>query len=111
MFTLDAATIADGNIAFSVHNRGAQQHHVVVNKLPSADFDIEAALNAEEEPPGLVHIGAIPPFDPGTSASVVFTKPLASGAYALLCFLPDTSEPSVETPHVARGMWVKFTIP
>lgn len=111
VFTLDAASIADGSIAFSVHNRGAQPHHVVVNKLPSADFDIEAALNAEEEPAGLVHIGAIPPFEPGTSAAVVFTEPLPSGAYALLCFLPDTSEPSGETPHVAKGMWAKFTIP
>lgn len=45
-----------GNVAFEVENVGDQQHHVVIEKIPE-DLDIEAAVQSDDEPEGVVQIG------------------------------------------------------
>ena len=104
-FTFDASQITDGNIAFVMNNAGGQQHHIVVEKIPE-DLDIEQAVQSEDDPEGLVHIGSTPPKEPGDTRNIVFTDDLPDGRYAMLCFMPDTDG----APHVSKGMWKEFRV-
>jgi len=103
--TFDAAQASSGHIAFQMANVGAQQHHVTMEQVPEG-LNIEEALQSEEEPEGLVHIGSTPPLDPGDTRNIVLTEDLPPGRYVLLCFLPDTDG----TPHALKGMWKDFTV-
>jgi ketosteroid isomerase-like protein len=97
-----------GNIVFEIENVGKQPHHVTIEKAPD-DLDIEEALQSEEEPEGLVHIGSTPPWEPGETATIVFTEDLEPGRYVMLCFMPDTDDPE-GTPHALKGMYKEFRI-
>jgi uncharacterized protein (TIGR02246 family) len=99
---------SDGNVVFEIANVGEQPHHVTIEKVP-ADFDVEAALMSEEEPEGTVHIGGVPPWEPGETFDVVFSEPLEAGRYVMLCFLPDVNDPE-QLPHALKGMYKDFTI-
>jgi hypothetical protein len=46
---------------------------------------------------------------PGAKLTVALAEPLASGRYALVCFLPDTDEGEEGTPHAFKGMLAEFT--
>jgi ketosteroid isomerase-like protein len=97
-----------GHVAFEIENVGEQPHHVVVEKIPE-DLDIEAALQSEEEPEGLVYIGGTPPWDSGETTTIVFTEDLPAGRYVLLCFMPDTSSAD-GAPHAMKGMYTEFRV-
>jgi hypothetical protein len=110
-FAFDTADTASGNIAFETENSGQQLHEMVIFKLP-AGFGLQQFLQADPSaplPPGLEIIGFGGPWEPGEDGTVVFTQPLASGDYAMVCFLPDEND-AEETPHVAKGMAVQFNV-
>lgn len=107
-FAFIAEDVTSGNVAFEIANVGKQPHHVTIEKVP-ADFDIEAALQSEEDPEGLTHIGSTPPWEPGVTQYVVFTGPLEAGDYVMLCFMPDTDDPE-GTPHALKGMYKEFSV-
>lgn len=94
--------------AFEVENVGDQPHHVVIEKIPE-DLDIEATVQSDDEPEGLVHIGSTPPWEPGDTGTVVFTETLEPGRYVMLCFMPDTTDPE-GAAHVEKGMWKEFRV-
>jgi hypothetical protein len=104
-FDFDESAITSGNFAFAVENTGAEEHIVDLFSIP-ADLDLEQALRSEEEPAGVVSIGATPPIEPGGEDTMVFTEPLPAGRYALFCFV---AAPDGE-PHALKGMWGDFTI-
>jgi len=97
-----------GNLVFVIENAGQQPHHVVIERVPD-DLDVEAALQSEDEPDGLVHIGATPPWEPGESATIVFSNDLEPGRYVMLCFMPDTDDPE-GPPHALKGMYRDFHV-
>jgi len=106
-FTFDETAIPDdGNFAFQASNIGGDEHEVAVVKVPE-DLDIEAAVQSDEEPEGVVDIAFAGPLAPGTESGVVFESPLEPGRYAMVCFITDAEG----IPHAANGMWSEFTIP
>lgn len=106
-FSFDASAVtSDQTIAFSVENVGEQPHEIGLARVP-ADFDLQAALQSEEEPPGIEEIGFLDPQDPGATANLVFTEPLEPGRYVMVCFIED---PATGQPHALLGMFSDFTI-
>jgi hypothetical protein len=110
-FTVDTTEIEDGNIAFQAENVGDQAHELVVLQVP-ADFNLAQALHfgGNELPAGVQVIGGVGPIAPDDDQNLVFTEPLASGKYIMVCLLPDTSDPQGRL-HVAKGMAVEFAVP
>jgi hypothetical protein len=104
-FQFDETAITSGNIAFNISNIGGEQHVIDLAKIPE-DLDIEAALQSDEEPPGIEGVGNIEPLDPGGGTTMVFTEPLAPGRYAMICWV----ETADGEPHYLKGMWAEFTI-
>lgn len=98
---------ADGNVAFHVTNFGVQGHEVVVIGVPEG-ADLEEALEAvftEEAPPLAFKVF----IQPGQEVDMALEEPLAPGNYALVCFLPDTSDPEF-APHFEKGMVAEFSV-
>ncbi len=111
-FVYDKASVADGNFAFSVTNAGSMQHEIDLVKIP-AGMTTDQLLQALQQggpdaplPAGVDPVASVGPFDPGTHGTLVFTHPLESGHYALLCFMPDANG----TPHAFLGMVSDFTV-
>ena len=101
----------DGLIGFEISNVGEQEHHFGLFRLP-AEGDAQELFMAEEEVPGLDVAGFTDPIAPGeTNRAWVFIEPLEPGRYAMVCFLPDTTEGGEGTPHAFKGMVHEFTIP
>jgi hypothetical protein len=46
---------------------------------------------------------------PGQVVDMAFGGSLEPGQYALVCFLPDTSDPEF-TAHIDKGMFAEFTV-
>jgi hypothetical protein len=100
-----------GLIGFEISNVGEQTHHFGLFRLP-AEGDAQALLMSEEEVPGLDVAGFTDEIAPGeTNRAWVFIEPLEPGRYAMVCFLPDTTEGAEGTPHAFKGMVHEFTIP
>jgi len=108
-FDLDANAITSGDIAFRVENVGEKPHQVILSKIPE-DLNLEEALQSEETPPGVEDIAVLEFVDVGAKTNMVFTEPLESGRYVLLCFFTDTEDPE-GTPHVFKGMQAEFNVP
>jgi hypothetical protein len=108
-YKFDASQITDGNIAFRTRNTGRQPHELILLRVPD-DFNLQAALQDGQLPPGVEVIGGVPPKAPGQEANLVFAWALPAGRHMMLCFLPDTSDPQ-GTPHVLKGMVAEFDIP
>jgi len=108
-FTFDAGQItSSAPFALRANNVGEQEHHVVIMKIP-ADANVDELLAAEGDPPGVESIAGMPPVAPGANASIVFAKPLDSGRYLFVCFLPDAANPE-GPPHAFSGMTSDFTV-
>lgn len=108
-FELDESTIpATGTFSFSANNAGAQPHELALAKIPE-DAVIEELLTSEEDVPGFEFIGGVGPFESGDSGALVLAERLDPGRYAMVCFLPDTSDPE-ETPHAFKGMVKEFRV-
>jgi uncharacterized cupredoxin-like copper-binding protein len=106
-FVFDPAAVTAGRIAFDVKNIGQQHHELVLIGVPD-DFDLEEALESEEEPEGLEFQGRIE-LAPGESTNMVFVDDVPAGRYVMLCFFPDEDDPE-GTPHVFLGMEADFEI-
>jgi len=100
-----------GLIGFNITNAGKQTHHFGLFRLPP-EGDAQELLRLEEDIPGLDVAGFTDPIAPGeTNRAWVFIEPLEPGRYAMVCFLPDTSEGPEGTPHAFKGMVHEFTVP
>ena|GEM_PF-2418470 len=107
-FSLDPSAITSENpIAFRATNGGQQEHELQFVRVP-ADFDLQAALRSEEEPPGIENIGFLEPVEPGEETNMVFTQPLEPGRYVGVCFVED---PQTGQEHALLGMFFDFTVP
>ena len=110
-FGFNPNDIENGNIAFVMKNLGKQPHMLVLFRV-TEEFDIEEALQTPEgeEPEGIEEqIGGIEEeVEPGDSANLVFTGPLDSGRYIMLCFVAD---PESGKEHFELGMHADFTVP
>lgn len=105
-FTFDEAQITDGNIAFNVTNDGAEEHEVIVARVP-ADLDLEEAVTLDEPPEGFDPIGGLFAITPGTETTLLFAEDLSPGRYALVCFVNAADD----RPHAVLGMLADFTVP
>jgi hypothetical protein len=105
-FGFDREAVTSGKIAFKVENAGKQVHEVALEKVP-ADFDLDAALQADEPPADVEDIGRIE-IKPGRTYNMVLLKDLAPGRYVMICFMPDTEGDG--TPHALKGMTADFTV-
>lgn len=107
-FVFDDAEIpADGNFAFHVSNQGVQAHEVVAISVPEG-AELENAIESvatEEEPPVAFKVY----IQPGQEVDMALDAPLEPGHYALVCFLPDTSDPEF-TAHFEKGMVKEFNV-
>lgn len=102
---------ATGTVAFDINNVGEQTHHFGMARLP-AEGDIQTLLMSEEDVPGLEIVGFTDEIAPGErNRAWVFVEQLEPGRYAMVCFLPDTTEGSEGSPHAFKGMFKEFTIP
>jgi hypothetical protein len=98
--------VASGNVAFNVSNVGGEEHEVFIAKVPE-DLDIEQALRSEEQPEGVVDLGALVGLNPGVEATLLFQEELEPGRYTLLCFVANAEG----TPHAFLGMIGEFSVP
>jgi hypothetical protein len=99
---------AGGNFAFRADNDGQQTHEVVVLNIPDGST-LEEAVEAvaNEEVPPLVFKVFIRPGQ--EDVDIAFESPLAPGKYALVCFFPDTSDPTFAA-HIEKGMLAEFEV-
>lgn len=107
-FSVDKSKLASGNFALRVTNSGKEEHELILFKNDTGKpiFDVLAAAG-DEDPEGITFIGAVDGILPGSSETLAFTTvPLASGAYAFVCFMPDPQG----TPHFLRGMSTDFVV-
>jgi uncharacterized cupredoxin-like copper-binding protein len=106
-FTFDASDshVTSGKFAFHVKNNGQQTHEVAMLKLPEG-VSLQDAMASDN--PNVEFITFKFPFQPGDEADMVVPE-LSAGRYALVCFLPDTTDPQ-GTPHAFKGMTSEFTV-
>ena len=105
-FAFDENAITGGNLALNLTNAGEEPHEMALVRVP-ADFDVEAALQSEEDPGDAVEdIGFAGPFAPGADLTAILVDDLEPGRYVMLCFVPNAEG----TPHALLGMWNEFTI-
>ncbi len=109
-FDADSEALKSGDFAFHATNTGEQVHEVVLVQLP-AEGTIEELLadDSFEPDPIFVKFG----YGPDEESDIALPEPLEAGRYALVCFLPDTSEgvsPEEATPHAFLGMTAEFTV-
>jgi hypothetical protein len=114
-FTFDRGRLGTGNVAFRADNVGDQPHEVVLIKVTGTTPLTQLLQQfAEAEGPDDLPQGAEPfafagPVEPGDDTNMVFTEPLTSGRYLMVCFLPDEDDPEM-TPHALKGMTADFRI-
>jgi hypothetical protein len=99
---------AGGNFAFRATNSGQQTHEVVVLNIPDGSTLEEAveAVGNEEVPPLVFKVFIRPGQE---DVDVAFESPLPPGKYALVCFFPDTSDPTFAA-HIEKGMVAEFEV-
>lgn len=89
----------------TARNVGQQPHELVLVRLDD-NVNLEEALQSEGEPEGVEFIG-FTLADPGDQSNFLTTEDLEEGRYAMVCFLPDTTDPA-GTPHAFKGMVLEF---
>jgi hypothetical protein len=89
-------TLPSGVTTFHLMNEGKETHHVVLVKLPFADF--QKANLAGPLPPELVVLGGPNAAPPGGTAEA--TVDLPPGGYTLVCLIPAADGQL----HVMKGM-------
>ena len=90
-FVYDKAQAAQGNVAFSVTNAGAEEHEVVLVRVNTSKSIDEAIASASPDAPpeGVELLGVFAPIVPGQQVDIVLTEPLSAGRYAFVCFFPS----------------------
>jgi len=89
-------TLPSGVTTFHLMNEGKEAHHVVLVKMPLAEF--QKANPGSPPPADLVVLGGPNAAMPGGIAEA--TVDLAPGSYTMVCFIPSTDG----TPHAMKGM-------
>ncbi len=100
-------TLTPGHHTILVRNTGAQDHEVVLVKLPPGVTIAAFAQwtnTMKGEPPGMP-VGGVTAISSGGSAD--FTVDLTAGDYAFICFVPDAKD---EKPHFTHGMMTQFKV-
>jgi len=106
-FDFDKTRVADGNFALKLQNNGRQPHQAILLRLPEG-VSARQALDAPSYPEGVQFIAFQGPVAPGQSMNLVLSSRLDPDRYMLVCFLPDTANPS--TTHDQQGMYTEFTV-
>ncbi|HEU5153706.1 MAG TPA: hypothetical protein VFU03_03150 [Gemmatimonadales bacterium] len=100
-------TLTSGHHTILVRNAGAQDHEVVLVKLPPG-VTVEAFAKWTDtmkgEPPGMP-LGGVTALSSGESAD--FTVDLTPGDYAMICFVPDAKDGKT---HYQHGMMTEFKV-
>jgi plastocyanin len=105
-FTLSQPLKA-GHHTIAVENAGPQPHEIVLLKLAPGKKAEDFGKWAEtmKGPPPAQPLGGVTFLDAGARGS--FTADLASGAYGLICFVPDAKDGK---PHFVHGMMKTITV-
>jgi len=101
-------TIAAGQVAFRIENRGHEAHHLTLVRLDQGHSlaDLLAAFRAGGPPPTwAVFVGGPNAVDPG-GTSLSTTVNLQSGNYAAICIIPSADG----VPHLMKGMSKAVTV-
>jgi hypothetical protein len=98
-------------LSITAENEGEQPHLIALVKVDEG-VNLQEALETESEgpPEGITPVIDWGLWGPGDSGTVFTTQELESGNYALICFLPDFTDPENKPPHYAQGMLSEFTI-
>jgi hypothetical protein len=100
-------TLTPGHHTILVRNAGAQDHEVVLVKLPPGVTVAAFAKwtdTMKGEPPGMP-LGGVTALSSGESAD--FSVDLTAGDYAMICFVPDAKDGK---PHFLHGMMTQFKV-
>jgi uncharacterized lipoprotein YbaY len=105
-FTLSQPLKA-GHHTIAVENAGPQPHEIVLLKLAAGKKAEDFGKWAEtmNGPPPAEPLGGVTLLDAGARGS--FSADLASGAYGLICFVPDAKDGK---PHFVHGMMKTITV-
>lgn len=113
-FKFDDAGFKSGTpLVIRGKNAGKQTHVIVMSKIPD-DADLKKLLEFEGEgnPPGVEDVAGGFFFASGKEGDIILDKGITPGRYAIICFLPDTSENKgfEGTPHFEKGMRADFRV-
>lgn len=111
-FFYNQTAATSGNIAFDLSNIGAQEHELVIYKIPGkyeADPPLEEFVQmklAGQEPGEFVGSIIVPA---GGRDRLVLENQLEDGRYGVFCFLPDADNPGGPS-HAELGMISEFLV-
>ncbi len=98
-------TLPSGVTTFHLMNEGKEVHHLVLLKIPLADFQKAEWLEKPQgHPPGALINGALPMI---AGVANTTTVDLTAGDYGLICFVPDSKDGKPPTVH---GMVKQITV-
>jgi hypothetical protein len=106
--TAAPATVAAGDVTFTVHNIGHEPHELVVVRAssPTELSVVEGRVDEDALPDG-AFIGEVEAFAAATSCAGTFS--LAPGSYVLFCNLVEEHDGAMES-HFNNGMSTMFTV-
>jgi hypothetical protein len=113
---LDAADVADGNIALQVHNPSRSRHELNILTAPPEEDIASFFEHPEDAPPvpegrsmpdGFDFVGGVVGIEPGTTVTVLFSKALPPARYVLFCNGEDGGSTG---PHSRTGEFVELAI-
>ena len=110
VFSYDPADprIKSGKFAFDIENKGDQVREAILLHLKKDASLME--LMESRDPEAMGFLGVKVPILPGADVKMAIPE-LETGRYALICFLPDQSDPGGDgPPHFALGMVSEFKV-
>jgi hypothetical protein len=98
-------TLPSGVTTFHLMNEGKEAHHLVLLKIPLADFQKGAWLEKPQGPPPGAFINGASPMTAGVANTTAVD--LTAGDYGLICFVPDSK---VGNPRIEHGTVKQITV-
>ena len=115
-FTFDASEVNSGNVVFNLENVGDYPHQFRLVQVPKGPTlrDLVNTVEGDRQMIAVNYYGGYQyltfvTVDPGETAEVSFTEPLAPSLYTLVCFARVPAEEPLYS-HALRGMVADFTI-
>ena len=115
-FTFDASKVTSGNVVFNLENVGDYAHQFRLVQVPKGPTlrDLVNTVEGDRQMIALTYYGGYQylkfvTVEPGETAEVNFTEPLAPSLYTLICFARVPAEEPLYS-HALRGMVADFTI-